>query len=95
MSVSVLNPAQGEVTTTFTPNPTLSTQPPAFPSASFVTNVPFTTELVSSTPTSSGTVTPTSTTSAGGGTALNVMPVNFTGVAAALLIASLGGFFMI
>ncbi|KAF8419897.1 FAS1 domain-containing protein, partial [Tirmania nivea] len=56
----VLNPAQGEMTTTFTPNPTLSTQPPAYPSASFVTEVPFTTELITGTPTSSTTGTPTS-----------------------------------
>lgn len=91
----VLNPAQGEVTTTYTPNPTVSTQPPAFSSASYVTEVPFTTELVSGTPTSSGTVTPTSTNTESGSTTLKVMPVSFAGLIVALFMAGLGGFFMV
>ncbi|KAI5780358.1 FAS1 domain-containing protein [Peziza echinospora] len=54
---NVLNPSYGNLTTTYAPNPTLSTQPPSFPSASFVTTLPFVTS--NGTMTATGTSTPT------------------------------------
>jgi uncharacterized surface protein with fasciclin (FAS1) repeats len=54
---NVLNPSYGNLTTTYAPNPTLSTQPPSFPSASFVTTLPFVT--ANGTSTQTGTTTPT------------------------------------
>ncbi|RPB22904.1 Fasciclin-domain-containing protein [Terfezia boudieri ATCC MYA-4762] len=91
----VLNPAHGEITTTFTPNPILSTQPPAFLSASFVTEVPFITELVTGTPTSSATETPTSGSDVSSSTTLEAIPISFAALVIALFMSGLGGFFMV
>lgn len=41
----VLNPAHGEATTTFSVDPSQSTQPPAFESASYVSDLPLTTAV--------------------------------------------------
>lgn len=41
----VLNPAHGEATTTFSVDPSQSTQPPAFESASYVSDLPLTTAI--------------------------------------------------
>ena len=79
---------------TYTPDPVLPTQPPAFPSASFVSEVPFTTELFTDIPTQTSTISPSQTNSQGHAT-LHVMPVSIIGVVVALFMASLGGLFML
>ena len=82
------------MTTTYTPNPTLPTQPPAYSSASYVSDVPFTSELVSGTPSSTSTPTPTPT-GADGGSAVKPMVSSSAIVAVSLFVAALGGFLML
>ena len=79
---------------TYTPDPALPTQPPAFPSASFVSEVPFTTELITDVPTQTSTSSPSQADSQGDAI-LHVMPISLIGVVVALFMASLGGLFML
>ncbi|KAF8477096.1 FAS1 domain-containing protein [Kalaharituber pfeilii] len=84
---NVLNPSHGDITTTYTPNPTLSTQPPAFTLASYVTHIPFTSELVSGTPTTTTTGSPTQTVDDSAATALELaLAVFMTGFGAILML---------
>lgn len=79
---------------TFTPNPVLPTQPPAFSSATFVSEVPFTTELITDIPTQTSTSSPSKTDSQSGAT-LHEIPVSFIGVVVTLFMTDLGSLFML
>lgn len=85
----VLNPAHGEATTTFSIDPSQSTQPPAFESASYVSDIPFTTEVPSQTngaPTNTATMStaPGGDSGAAGNAASNAITFGVAGLMVAL-----------